>query len=341
MRFRPLDRLPELGLLVALAALVIALVATEPGFRTKFNLLLILDQSSVVLIVAVPFAMLLISRHVDLSVGSAVALAGVVGGNLLTGGTSALLACAVVILVAAGIGLVNGVLCAYLGLSSIVVTLGMLVALRGLAFMLQPDDEFTSGFSHAFAYLGQGRFVLGDIPIKVAIAAVVLGVACLFLYRTRKGRHAQAIGASPSAAYLSGIRVSRTALGLYVATGLGVGLAALIMISELDSSPPDIANGFEITVLTAVLLGGVAFTGGRGSLWGVALGVLFIHTLSNGFTFWGLTTDQVRLANGLVLVLAAGLQALALWIGGHWRPASLSLPGRPRRVPARQVEEPR
>lgn len=341
MRPRLVDRLPELGLLVALAALVLALVATEPGFRTRSNLLLILDQSAVVLIVAVPFAMLLIARNVDLSVGSALAVCGVVGGNLLVDGTNTFLACVVVVLAAAGIGLVNGLLCTYLGFSPIVVTLGMLVALRGLAFMLQPDDRFTTGFSHAFAFLGQGRFVFGDIPIKVAIAAVVLIVGCLFLYRTRKGRHAQAIGANPSAAFLSGIHVNRTALGLYVATGLGVGLAALITISELDSSPPDIANGFEITVLTAVLLGGVAFTGGRGSLWGVLLGVLFIHTLSNGFTFWGLTTDQVRLANGLVLVLAAGLQALAAVIGGRWRPRSIGRLPRLRQPAARRAEEAR
>jgi ribose transport system permease protein len=114
-----------------------------------------------------------------------------------------------------------------------------------------------------------------------------------------------------------GIKVNRVALGLYVATGLAVALGAIIQISELDSGPADVSEGFEIQVLTAVLLGGVAFTGGRGSLIGIVLGALFINTLANGFVQWGLTADEVRLTNGLVLVGAAGLQALAAWLAGR------------------------
>jgi ribose/xylose/arabinose/galactoside ABC-type transport system permease subunit len=310
-------RLPEYGLLVALALLVGALAVTEPRFRTADNVLTILDQAAVVMIVAVPFAMLLIARHIDLSVGSAMAFTGVVGASVLTSGAGTAAGIAAVLALALLVGLVNGALCTYLRFSPIVVTLGMLGALRGLAFVFQSDGARSDGFAHGFKYLGQGRLELFDIPIKVAVAAAVLGLGWLVLYRTRKGRHVQAIGANPAASFLVGIKVERTALGLYAATGLAVGLATLITISDLDSGPPDIANGFELTVLTAVLLGGVAFTGGRGSMLGVLLGVLFIHTLANGFTLWGLSTDQVRVANGLVLVAAAGLQALAAWLGGR------------------------
>jgi ribose/xylose/arabinose/galactoside ABC-type transport system permease subunit len=193
----------------------------------------------------------------------------------------------------------------------------MLGTLRGLAFVLQDESGASSGLPHGFKYLGQGRLELLDIPIKVLVAVAVLTLGSLFLYRTRKGRHTQAMGANPAASFLVGIKVERTALALYVALGLAVGLAALITISDLDSGPPDVANGFELTVLTAVLLGGVAFTGGRGSMLGVALGVLFIHVLANGFTLWGLSTDAVRVANGLVLVAAAGLQSLAWWLAGR------------------------
>jgi ribose transport system permease protein len=310
-------RLPEYGLLAALVLLVGALTATEPRFRTSDNLLTILDQASVVMIVAVPFALLLIARHIDLSVGSAIAMTGVVGARVMTSGAGPVAGIAVVLALAVLIGTVNGVLCTYLRFSPIVVTLGMLGALRGLAFVLQDDSGASEGLGHAFKYLGQGRLEFLDIPIKVLVAAAVLAVGWVVLYRTRKGRHIQAIGANPAASFLVGIKVERTALALYIATSLAVGIAALVTISDLDSGPPDVANGFELTVLTAVLLGGVAFNGGRGSILGVMLGVLFMHVLSNGFTLWGLGTDQVRVANGLVLVAAAGLQALASWLGGR------------------------
>lgn len=310
-------RLPEYGLLAALGILVVALAITEPRFRTSDNVLTILDQSSVVMVVAVPFAILLIARYIDLSVGSAIAVAGVVGARVMTSGPGTLAGILIVLAVGLLVGVFNGVLCTYLRFSPIVVTLGMLGTLRGLAFVLQDDSGASEGLAHGFKYLGQGRLELLDIPIKVLVALAVLAIGSLFLYRTRKGRHTQAMGANPAASFLVGIKVERTALALYVALGLAVGLAALITISDLDSGPPDVANGFELTVLTAVLLGGVAFTGGRGSMFGVTLGVLFIHVLANGFTLWGLSTDAVRVANGLVLVAAAGLQSLAWWLGGR------------------------
>jgi ribose/xylose/arabinose/galactoside ABC-type transport system permease subunit len=321
-------RLPEYGLLAALVLLVGALAVTEPRFRTSDNILTILDQASVVMIVAIPFAMLLIARHIDLSVGSAIAVTGVVGARVMTSGGGTMAGIAVVLALALLIGTINGALCTYLRFSPIVVTLGMLGALRGLAFVFQDQGSASADLGHAFKYLGQGRLELLDIPIKVLVAAAVVAIGWLVLYRTRKGRHIQAIGANPAASFLVGIKVERTALGIYIATSLAVGLAALVTISDLNSGPPDVANGFEITVLTAVLLGGVAFNGGRGSILGVMLGVLFIHVLSNGFTLWGLSTNQVRVANGVVLVAAAGLQALATWLGGRSR-----APARDRKAP--------
>jgi ribose transport system permease protein len=310
--------LPECGLFVAFLLLVLALAATETNFRTQSNVLEILDQASITVIVGVPFAMLLIARHVDLSVGSGIAAIGVIGARLMNGGTNTLVACAAMMGVALVVGVVNGTLCSYLRFSPIVVTLGMLAALRGLAFLLE-SENYDTGFSHAFHYIGQGRFRLGDIPIKVVIAAGVVGLGAAFLYRTVGGKHVQAIGANPTASYLVGVKVKRVGFGLYVATALAVGLAAIIQISELDSGPANVSDGFEIAVLTAVLLGGVAFSGGRGSIFGVVLGALFIDTLANGFVHWGLSTDQVRLTNGGVLVVAAGMQAFSVWVGDRTR----------------------
>jgi ribose transport system permease protein len=307
------ERVTEFALASALCVLVLALCVTTPRFATQENALTILAQSAKVLIVAVPFAMLLISRNVDFSVGATVALSSALVGSLMVDGELAWpLACALTMAAATLVGLTNGVLCAVLGLSPIVVTLGMLGFLRGLGLIIA-GDSFPSGFSHDFAYLGQGRLHFLDLPIPVVIAAFLFVVAWLFYYRTRRGRHCQVIGAGPHASFLSGIPIKRLSLSLYVATALSAGLVGLITASELDSGTAQVGVEFELTVLTAVLLGGVAFDGGRGSLVGVLLGTVFVYTLANGFTLWGLSNDATRLANGIVLVAAAGLQATAVW----------------------------
>jgi ribose transport system permease protein len=303
------ERMAELGLLAGWLVLVLALALTEERFRTQSNAMLILDQAAPVLLIAIPFSMLLMARHIDLSVGSSLGFTAVVGSHLLAGGTNVALACAAIVGLAAAIGALNGVLCTYMGFQPIVATLGMLGVLRGAALMAG-GDAYATGFPHEFRYIGQGWIRYIDVPVSVAIAFVTLVVALAYYYRTRHGRHARAIGGNPNAAFLSGIKINRVALSLYVATGVGVGLAALVSLSQLDSGPPTTGTELEITVLTAVLLGGVAFDGGRGSLLGVVLGTLFIYTLSNGFTQWGFSTDEVRLVNGAVLVFAAGLQAV-------------------------------
>ncbi|MGE0214257.1 ATP-binding cassette domain-containing protein [Mycolicibacterium sp.] len=301
----------EIGLLAAFVVLVIALSVTAKGFLAVSNILLILEQMSPVLLVAVPFSLLLIARQVDLSIGSSIAVLAVVGARLIV--ETSIPVWIVSLLVVAGgalIGAFNGFLTARLGLSALIVTLGMLAALRGLAYVAQ-GDQYASGFGREFSFIGQGRLHFLDIPIPTVIALLVLAGGIAITNGTRWGRHVRAAGAGPDAAFLAGIRVRHVAWSIYILTGVGVGLATLIIMSNIDSGPATLASGFEITVLTAVLLGGIAFEGGRGTLIGVALGVLFLQTLSNGFTLWGLSTNQVLFANGAILVVAAALQLLA------------------------------
>lgn len=332
---RLFERVSETALALALAVLVVVLAATTERFATSGNLLTIAQQSAKVLIVAVPFAMLLIARYVDFSVGSTVALCCVLGGKLMDdGGMAWPLACALTLAAAAVIGLLNGWATAYLGFSAIVVTLGMLGLLRGLAFVLA-GDRYSSGFPHGFAYLGQGRISGIDLPIPVLLAALMFGVAWVFYYRTRRGRHAQAIGAGPTASYLSGIPSQRIVLALYVLCALAAGLVGLMTASELGSGTATVGDGFELTVLTAVLLGGVAFAGGHGTLVGVLLGTVFVYVLANGFTQWGLGTDEVRLANGGVLIVAAGLQAVAGRVAARGTGEATAGLARRRRRPGR------
>ncbi|WP_060881082.1 ABC transporter permease, partial [Streptomyces scabiei] len=206
--------------------------------------------------------------------------------------------------VGAAVGAVNGVLCCYLGLSPFIVTLGMLAAVRGLAQQLFPLP--LSGFGDGFAWLGGAR--IAGIAAPVVVAAAVLVAGALFLAYTPTGRHVFAIGVNREAAYLSGIDVRRTPFALFVVTGTAAALAGAIKASVLDSVVAGTSGtGFELTVLTAVLLGGVALSGGSGSVLGVLLGVLFLGCLQNGLTLLSVPTFWQQMAQGVALVAGAAL----------------------------------
>jgi ribose transport system permease protein len=295
-------------LLPVLAVLVAVFQLTTGTFLDPGNLRGIALDAATIAIVAAPLALLIISGYLDLSVGSTLALGGLIAG-WLAGEQHQSLPVAVLGALAAGaaVGLLNAVLCCYAGLSSFIVTLGMLTAVRGLDQQLFPLP--LSNFGTGFAWLGGAR--LAGIAAPVVIAAVVLAGAAAFLALTPAGRYVFAIGVNREAAYLSGINIRRTPAVLFIVTAAAAALAGAIKASVLDSIASGTSGlGFELTVLTAVLLGGVALTGGAGSIFGVLLGVLFLGALQNGLTLLSVPTFWQLMAQGLALVVGAGLAYL-------------------------------
>lgn len=296
-------------LLVVLVAMVLVFQLTTGSFLDPANLRGIATDAATLAVVAVPLALLVISGYLDLSVGSTLALGGLVAG-WLAGQHHQSPAVALLGALAAGalVGAVNGVLCCYFGLSAFIVTLGMLTAVRGLAQQLFPLP--LSGFGPGFAWIGGAR--IAGIAAPVVIAALVLAAGALFLALTPAGRHVFAIGVNREAAHLSGIHIRRTPFALFVATGVAAALAGAIKASVLDSAVAGTSgSGFELTVLTAVLLGGVALTGGSGSILGVLLGVLFLGGLQNGLTLLSVPTFWQQMAQGTALVAGAALAYFA------------------------------
>ncbi|MGW2613802.1 ABC transporter permease [Streptomyces sp. NPDC001500] len=292
-------------LLAVLAVMVLFFQLSTGSFLDTGNLRGIAADAATLAVVAVPLALLVISGYLDLSVGSTVALGGLVAG-WLAGQQAQSPAVAVLgaLAVGAAVGAVNGFLCCYLGLSAFIVTLGTLTAVRGFAQQLFPLP--LSGFGPGFAWLGGSRLAGLDAP--VVVAALVLVAGALFLALTPAGRHVFAIGVNREAAYLSGIAVRRTPFALFVVTGVAAALAGAIKASVLDSVVAGTSGaGFELTVLTAVLLGGVALTGGSGSVLGVLLGVLFLDCLQNGLTLLSVPTFWQQMAQGAALVAGAAL----------------------------------
>lgn len=306
-------------LLVGLVAMVAIFASRSSGFLTWENWKGILLSAAVLGVVAVPQALLVISGNLDLSVGAVLGMTGVLAGFLMVeSGWSPVTASVAAVGVGAAFGLVNGFLVCWLGFSAIIVTLGMLTVARGTTFMV--TEQTVAVFDEGFVNIGTGT--IAGIPTPALIAAGAFVAGAVFLAQTPWGRHTYAIGVNREAAYLSGLPTRGLPTLLFVLSGVGAALGGLLTIARLDSAPASsLGVGFELTVLTAVLLGGVALSGGRGGVFGVLLGVLFLGVLQNGLALLNVQFAWQMFASGLALVVAAGLQAASSRVeaAGGWR----------------------
>ena len=252
--------------------------------------------------IAFAMAMLIVAGEIDLSVGAIIALASTVMGLAMSAGAPT----PVLVLLGLGTGLLcgafNGLLVARFGLPSIVVTIGTMSLFRGISYIVLGDGAFT-GYPDSFAWFGQG-YVFWVITVELVIftlAALVFGV---LLHRTSFGRTVNAIGNNATAARFSGIRVDRVRFILFLLTGLMSGIAAICLTSRLGSTRPSIASGFELEVVTIVVLGGVSILGGSGSIVGVVLAAFVM----------GLVTFGLGLLNvpGIVMSIVVGALLIAV-----------------------------
>jgi ribose transport system permease protein len=300
------------SLFIAVPALIIYFGFTADNFLTVDNFRDMLRFNSTTFVVAVPEALLLIAALVDLSIGSVLAFGAVVAGLLMTHGVSPIFAALAGVAAGGVIGALNGSMIAFLDFSPIIVTLGMLGAVRGVTEWIAPNPVYD--FDQSFVDFGTLNFL--GVPY-VGWLAIVIGLTTgAMLAFMPTGRHIFAVGVNREAAYLSGVRVRRLGFALYVATGAGAALGGVMLAAQLNSAPSgSLGVGFELDVLTAVLLGGVAFDGGRGSIRGVALGVAFLAILKNGLTISNSPAAVALFIQGLALVFAACLSRFA----GTWK----------------------
>ena len=296
------------GLWVALILLSLYFSASTGSFFTQSNLLVVLEQVSVLGMVAVPGAMLLVSGNLDLSVGSVAGLSAAMFGEFdKIFGWPMPLAFVGAIAVGAAWGAMNGILISYLGFSPVIVTLGGYAGAAGLAQTITSDTT-RSGFGSAFGQLGNGT--LAGVPVPGVIFLVVFLAGAYVWYETATGRHLIAIGANKEAANALGVAARRLPFIIYILSGTAAGLGGLIVTAQLDGASVQIGIGLELQVLTSILLGGVAFTGGRGSLWGTLAGILFIGVLYDGLILINVGPYVADLAVGGALVIAAALDVL-------------------------------
>ncbi|MHB2028394.1 MAG: ABC transporter permease [Acidimicrobiales bacterium] len=265
-------------------------------------------QVSVIGIIAIPGAMIVLAGYVDLSIGSVSVLSAIVFGQVAAAmHLSEVVALIAAIGAGAAWGLMNGLLIAYANFSAIVVTLGGLAGAYGLAEVLSGGIT-QANFSTWFVYIGDG--FLGGLPLPVWILLGVVLIGAYVWYAMPYGRYFTAIGADRSTALSAGINVRRQILWLYVASGTAAAVGGIILASQLDAASLTIGTGEMLQVLTAILIGGVSFVGGRGSFFGVVTGVLFIGVLYDGLVLVNVNPFMNTVAVGGALVFAAGLDVL-------------------------------
>lgn len=301
-------RIPDTAALaVVLLALAIFFATQSPFYLTPNNLINILQNAAVIGIIAAPGTLLLVAGQFDLSVGSGAAFVGVV---MAWGASQWGIPTAVLLAIAAGIliGMINGFAVTVLGINALITTLATLAIFRGLGLVLADGQTL---LLPGFSGLGSARPFL-NIPIPVLILVVIVIVMALIMRFTVFGRSMYAIGANPVAARLAGIRTNSMIFGGFLISGLAVSLGGLILVSQLGAASPNAALGLELSVVTAVILGGASLAGGRGTIVGTVLGVLILGTLNNGLVLLNVNSFWQDVARGVLLLAAVGFDQLRL-----------------------------
>lgn len=293
-------------LFLIVAALWIYLANASDVFWSNRNIGTLLSTVSLVAITAIGMTLLIIAREVDLSVGSMQAFIGVLAMQELNRHESLLLGLLFALAVGAVIGLVNAGLTLGLGISSFVVTLGMLSILRGAAYTTTNAAVQNKHKLPSFKQVFNGAIITEPvrIPWPVVVLAVVFVVFTLMLTRTTFGRFIYAVGGNPKAAALAGIPVTKVKVACFVLTSTLAALSAFMLIARMNSGQNNAGFGFELQVIGAVLLGGASLAGGKGTLTGTVLAALLLGTLNNGITLLGYNPNWQTAIPGIVILVA-------------------------------------
>ena len=299
----------EIAVALALSLLLLLLAVAAPSFFQGDQARAILVGAAPVLMAAVGMTLVILARHIDISIGSQVSVCAVTAGLLARAGVPMPVVAMATILTGAALGAVNGTLVAGLGLPSIVVTLATLVMLRdGLRWARQ--GEFVKDLPADFQWLGLGQQV-GQWVI-VGIALVVFAFFAWALRSLAVGRAIYATGSDAEAAWLVGIRPRRVVFGVFVVMGALAGLAALLSVVRLPQVDPKEGEGLELKVIAAVVVGGVAISGGRGTLLGPLLGVLLLETIRPALVFLDAQPYWEKAIQGGIILIAVASDTLAL-----------------------------
>ncbi|MFD9769249.1 ABC transporter permease [[Kitasatospora] papulosa] len=303
-------RAREISIAGALVLLVLGTYLANPLFLSDQGIKDLLLNASILVLLAVGQSAVVITRNIDLSVGSVVGLSAFACGTFVAGTDHGVLT-VMLLGIAIGVvcGLVSGALVSFGGVPALVVTLGMLYVIQGVDYWWAQGEQISaSEVPEAVLGLGSGS-VLG-VPYLPLIALVLLAATAYFLRSYRSGRELYAIGSSPEAARLAGIPIRRRVLAAYAFSGAVAGFAGALWLARFGTVVADNAHGWELTVVSAVVVGGVAITGGTGTVWGAALGALLLTTIGSVLVVLKVDSFWQGAITGALLLLAISVDRI-------------------------------
>ncbi|MET8811162.1 ABC transporter permease [Streptomyces sp. NPDC004549] len=317
-------KLRELAILLVLLVMIAVTQADNNAFLSTQGVKDLLLNATILILVATGQALVVVTRNVDLSVGSVLGVCAFAAGDHLQHGGSVTVAILLAVALGVGCGLLNGALVSLGQVPALVVTLGSLYIVRGLDSLWVGSRQITaSDLPGGFVDFGSGG--IGAVPWLVLIALAVLVGTAYYLRHYGGGRELYALGSNPEAARLAGIPVRRRVLAVYTACGALSGLAGALYLARFGNVDSSTGSGYELTVVSAVVVGGVAFTGGSGSVWGAALGALLLTTVGSVLPALGVSSVWVLAVNGVLLVLAIAVDRIvALRVARALKKRSLS-----------------
>jgi inositol transport system permease protein len=307
---------------IFLAILMTVFAVMQPRFLTSLNLLNVLRQVSIFGLLAIGMTFVILTAGIDLSVGSLLALCGLAAAIVAKGGATSNFdtmnlaasgfgwGAALLVAVAIGIagGLIQGAAITKAKVPPFVVTLGGMSVFRGAALLISGGGPI-SGFAPEFQFWGQGRIWGIPTPVIIFIGFAIL--THLVLRYTRFGRQVYAVGGNPEAARLSGLKVPRILLSVYVIMGFFSGLAGFVLAARLNSAEAVAGIGYELTVIASVVIGGTSLFGGVGTIFGTVIGVVLIGVLLNGLVLMNVSSYIQQIIIGLIIVLAVAFDTFA------------------------------
>jgi ribose transport system permease protein len=296
-----LDEHPSALALTGLLVLCGLMVVVSDRFFQWENLANVGRQVSINAIIAAGMTLVIITGGIDLSVGAVMTLAMTASAGAMLGGTPVVLAIVLGLATGALLGMINGALIAYARLPAIIVTLAMMEIPRGIA-LLYTGGYPLSGLPETFGWLGRG--VIFGVQVPTVVMGIVILGAHVFLTRFVAGRSLYAMGGNEEAANLSGVPVSRYKLLAYTLSGFTAAIAGVVLTSRLMSGQPSAGMGFELDAIAAVVLGGTAIAGGRGSMVGTLIGALTLGVLNNGLNLMSVSPYTQKILKGLIILVA-------------------------------------
>ena len=292
----------NMGILIGLMILCVIISLQSHVFLSKANILNVLRQVATNLYMACGMTMIIILGGIDLSVGSIVALSGVVtGGMIAFDGASLVVAVICGLLAGVAIGAFNGFVVSTTTIPPFIVTLATMNIARGVAYVYTGGQPIRV-MSDSFNFIGAGY--VGDIPMPIIYLIIIVAASVFIMSKSKLGRHIYAVGGNHKAALFSGIKTKRVTFFAYFFSGLLSAIAGIVLASRMFSGQPTAGQGAELDAIAAVVLGGTSMSGGAGKIGGTVIGALVIGVLSNGLNLMGINSFWQFIVKGVVILIA-------------------------------------